>query len=252
MSISRVAVRPPEYFPRLAYCALFFAADRFVVADTFPYSRQSYQNRTRVRTPRHGDRAWQWLSVPLGAGALGRPIHAVQIDAGTDWARRHRKALQFNYGSAPFFEHYAPEVDDLLARPWPSLGDLTAATVMWAHRKLGAPSGLTLASSLPGSPATVPDVLRAARAQSLVTLGESAQRDAAHAEAAGLALGVLPFEEVPRRQNFEGFEPGMSVLDLLFNHGPKAAVVLRTGLESGYGSAAPTNRSSAPIDGPSA
>src|SRR5690606_15157503 len=45
------AVRPPEYFPRLEYAALLLAAERFVVADTFPFSRQGWQNRTRIRTP---------------------------------------------------------------------------------------------------------------------------------------------------------------------------------------------------------
>jgi hypothetical protein len=39
-------------------------------------------------------------------------------------------------------------------------------------------------------------------------------------------LDVLDFVERPRRQNFPGFEPGLSVLDLLMNYGPDAARLL--------------------------
>lgn len=226
------AVRPPEYFPRLAYCALFFAAERFVVADTLPYSRQSFQNRTRLRQP-HGAPAWQWLSIPLQAGAPGQPIGEVAFDARTRWRQRHLRALQYDYGSAPFFGHYAPQVRQLLEQPWPTLGALTTATVAWVHRMLRAPSELLTASDLPGRPANVPALLRAVGAGRLVTLPESAEADRGHAAEAGVAVEVVAYEETPRRQNFEGFEPGCSVLDLLFNYGPEAAAVLQAGLDTG-------------------
>ncbi|MDX1531695.1 MAG: WbqC family protein, partial [Rhodothermales bacterium] len=227
----RCAVRPPEYLPRLAYCALGFVADRVVLADTLPYSRQSFQNRARIRTPNPGGkrsaRAWQWLSVPLRSGAPGRPIHEVPIDAAAGWARRHEKALQFNYGTAPFFHHYAPQVAALWERPWERLADLTAESVEWTLQALGAPAALLRASALPGRPARVPALLRAAGADVLVTLPESAERDRAHAEAAGVRLQVVEVAEQPRRQNFEGFVPGLSALDLLMNYGSESAGLLQ-------------------------
>ena len=62
----------------------------------------------------------------------------------------------------------------------------------------------------------------------MLTLPESARRDA---EAVGVPVRVLRFEEVERRQVGEGFVPGLGVLDLLMNHGPAAADVLRASLE---------------------
>ena len=69
-----IAIRPPEYFPCLAYAALLLAVDCFVLADTFQYSRQSFQNRTKVRNPQ----GWQWVSIPLKGGQHGRPICQVE------------------------------------------------------------------------------------------------------------------------------------------------------------------------------
>src|SRR5690606_16828207 len=94
------AVRPPEFFPRLAYAALLLAADRFVVADTFPFSRQAWHNRTRIRTPEAP--GWQWLTVPRRHAGKGAALRAVPLDGTEPWARTHARALRYNYGMAPF------------------------------------------------------------------------------------------------------------------------------------------------------
>ncbi len=221
-----VAVRPPEYFPRLAYCALGLVVDRFVLADTFAYSRQGYQNRCRVRTPEGA----LWLTVPLAAGAPGRPIAEVAIAEGERWRGRHRKTLRHHLGGAPFWAHYRDGAEALLAAEYASLAGLTAASTAWTLGALRAPAEVVRASALPGRPAALPDVLAAAGATALVTLPESAARDRAHAEAAAVPCRVIGFEERPRRQSFAGFATGCATLDLLANHGPEAAGVLRAGV----------------------
>lgn len=221
------AVRPPEFFPRLPYAALLLAADRFVLADTFPFSRQSGQNRARIRTAQ-GPR---WMTVPRRHGGLGQPLTDVAVvDDG--WRRRHLATLRAAYGMAPFYDHVAPELADLLGRPATSLADLAADTVAWTARWLRAPAEIVRASALPGAP----DALAAAlgEADALLTLPESADGDR---QQVGVPVRVLRFHEAERRQAFPGFEPGLSVLDLVFNYGPAAADVLRegTGLDGATG-----------------
>ena len=228
------AVRPPEYFPRLAYAALLLAVERFVLADTFPFSRQGWQNRTRIRTP--GGDGRQWLTAPRRHTEAGAPLLALPLDHGTPWARTHSRALRYNYGMAPFYEHYRAGVEELLGRAWPSLGALTAATVRWTARQLGAEAEVVCASDLPGVPETLPAVWVALGEPALGapavlgTLPESAERDAERLAAYGPTVRVLCFDEPARRQNFPGFVGDLGVLDLLFNHGPAAADMLRDGV----------------------
>lgn len=216
------AVRPPEYFPRLPYAALLLAADRVVLADTFPFSRQSGHNRARVRTA--GGAAW--ITVPRQHGGLAQPLTQVApVDDG--WRRRHLATLRAAYGMAPYYDHVAPELADLLGAPHASLGALAAETVAWAARWLGSAATLVRASALPGAP----DTLAALDAGgALLTLPESADRD--RQRWAG-PVHVLRYAEGPRRQVFPGFEPDLSVLDLVFNYGPAAGDVLREGLSVG-------------------
>ena len=223
------AIRPPEYFPRLDYAALLLVADRFVLADTFTFSRQGHQNRMRIRTAQ--EPGWQWLTVPRVHAEDRRALYTVPMDEATPWARQHRRAIHYNYSMAPFYEHYRDGVDALLKQDWRSLADLTCATVAWTHRQLRAPGELLRASELPGAPGELPDVWEAlAKDEQLGTLPESAERDAERLAPLGARVRVLRFDEHARRQNFPGFVGGVSVLDLLFNYGPDAADLLREGI----------------------
>jgi hypothetical protein len=219
------AIRPPEYFPRLPVAALLLAADRFVLADTFPFSRQGAHNRARIRTSQGA----QWLTVPRAHGGETVPLVETGIVA-DGWARRHLHALRTAYGMAPFYDHLIPEIAHLVGAEYESLADLTCAATSWSARHLGATTEIVRASALPGTPATLAACWSAAGAGRLATLPESAARDARALAPLGAEAVPLRWTEPTRRQVFPGFEPGLSVLDLLMTHGPGAADVLRAGL----------------------
>ena len=217
-----IAVRPPEYFPRLEYVALMLAVDRFILADTFQYSRQSFQNRTKVRNPQ----GWQWVSVPLKGGQHGRPQCAVRIRQVEAWQKRHWKAFEYNSRPTPFFDAYEDAFAPLFTRPWTHLADLTCATVVLIHDLLGLPCTVLRASALPEAPADLKQVLDRVEQASLLAPAASAAYDA---RVIG-PLQVLHFEHPRYRQVFGGFEPGMTAFDVLFNYGPEAASIIRSGI----------------------
>ena len=203
-------------------------ADRVVLADTFPFSRQGYQNRMRIRTAQ--DPGWIWLTVPRLGGHVGEPILTVPIDEAQPWARAHRRAVHLSYSMTPYYEHYRAGVDALLTQTWPHLGALTAATTRWALDILGGTAEVDCASDLPGAPDSLSRVWEAAEAQALGTLPESAESDATQLVPLGASVRVMQFEEAARRQNFPGFVGGTSVLDLIFNYGPDAGAMLAEGI----------------------
>lgn len=227
-----IAVRPPEYWPRPAYFALMDHVDHFVLADTFQYSRQSYQNRALLRTPEGS----QWISIPLRGRQHGRPIHQVEIHGKHRWIRKHWRALTFNYRATPFFEYYEDQLRPVFDVEWKGLADLTSRTVEVTRGLLGITTTLNRASALevttgtPGTPgtsgtpaslSTLEEILAAMGDENLIVPEVASSVDGT------FAASVLDFEEAERRQNFEGFEPGMSALDLLFNYGPDALSMIR-------------------------
>ena len=205
-----LAIRPPDYFPPAAHAALLASAGRVVLADTFAFSRQSTHNRARIGTAQGP----QWITVPRGHASVGTPMNRIAV-ADDGWARRHLRALRSSYGMAPFADHLLPEVEALLAGRHASLGALAAATTAWALGRLGATPDVTLASALPGAPATLENVWQAAGRGPLLTL--TPDRDAASVP----SVCPFAFAEAPRWQVW-GDAPGLSVLDVLLTHGPDA------------------------------
>jgi hypothetical protein len=217
-----LAIRPPEYFPRLETVALMMTVERFILADTFQYSRQSFQNRTKVRNPD----GWHWVSVPLKGGQHGRPIAAVEIRPVPGWLKKHWRAFAYNYRASPFFEYYEPRFAPLFERRWTHLGALTCATVALLRDLLDLPVVLVRASSLPGRPGDLPGVLAAAGTAPLLVPEAAADYDA---EQVG-NVRVLHYDHPRYHQVFEGFEPGMTAFDVLFNYGPEARSIIASGV----------------------
>lgn len=227
MTASTLAIRPPEYFPRLEVAALLVVADRVVLADTFAFSRQAAHNRTRIVT----SQGPQWLTVPRRSGPVGAPMRDVPlVDDG--WARRHRQAIRTAYGMAPYYDHYADDVAALLAAPHATVGALAAATTLWTARMLGM-AAPAVASDLPGAPAALADVWTAGGGGTLLALPESAARDAERLAAVGGRVVTTRLDTAATyRQTFPGYVAGASSLDLLMNLGPQAAGWLRAALRT--------------------
>jgi len=169
--------------------------DRVILADTFQYSRQSFQNRARLRTPD----GWQWITVPLKGGQRGRPIAEVEIDNTVPWRGKHLRALQYNYRTTPYFEAFEDRFEAFFDRDWHTLGSVSVASIRLVCEILDIPEPLVQSEG--GRPA--PD------SQELI-LDSDRPVD---------GVAILELEPKVYRQNFAGFEPGMSVLDALFNLG---------------------------------
>lgn len=212
-----VAIRPPEYFPGLRYMALMQHVDCFVLADTMTYRRQSFQNRARLRNPQ----GWQWITIPLKAHQRGEPIHAAAINQNDPWKGKHWRAFQYNYRSTPYFEYFEPQVEPFFQREWATLGALTSASVELLHELMGLSTQLVRATDLNNTPHTIADILVAVGAEQRVVDPESPEEYTGDRSAY-----AFHFDAPTYHQNFEGFEPGMSAADLLFNYGPEARSIL--------------------------
>jgi hypothetical protein len=219
----RVAVIAPEYFPGLATAALVAAADVAVLADTTRYVRQSGQNRARLRTPD----GVQWITIPVGHGQHGRRIAEMEIRENEPWRRAHLKALQFNYGATPYFEHYFMRIEALLSMPAASLADVTVASTRLLAELMGARPRWVRSSELPGSPGDLAAILGVLDSGRLVLTGDVVVPGGA----APSGTDRFRFRAPEYRQRFPGFRPGCSVLDMLLMHGPETRHMLLSGVE---------------------
>lgn len=89
------------------------------------YEKQSFRNRCYIKGPHRIEP----LIVPVVRVHGKAPVHQVRIDYSQKWLNAHWRTIRTAYGSAAFFEYYAPEVHDLMFRKPPFLYDLNLALV---------------------------------------------------------------------------------------------------------------------------
>ena len=178
----------PEYLPRLETLLPILRVDTAVWRADKTFSRQGWQNRTRLRNPD----GWQWITVPVEHGQFGGTISETRIAYHDGWRKRHLKAVRYNYSSSPYYEHYAQDLEALL---------------MVRHETLHALNKAALDMIL--------GWLRHDVAWDLSAEPKEESTDDAPSP-------LVAFQHPRYRQNYDGFIPDMSCLDILFTNGPSA------------------------------
>jgi hypothetical protein len=114
-----MAVFPTAYFGSIAYFQqlLCFSAVEIEVWDTFP--KQTFRNRCTILTPQGEQLLTLPVEKPDGSKTLTKDI--LVSDKQQDWRTNHWRAIRSNYASAPYFEHYASDIEELIYTREPNL-----------------------------------------------------------------------------------------------------------------------------------
>ena len=222
-----VTIHQPECFPWLGFVDKAAQADVFVLLDDAQYSKNYFNNRNKVRTAQ----GWSWLTIPIETAGKASQTFAEAKMGEDGWRRKHLATWKQSYGSAPFGARYLPFIEDLYAQPLTKLGDFNTTAISFLFEQFEVKADVSLSSTLTCT-GTATDKLLAICQKLGATeylsgisgkeyLEESKFRDA------GIAVRYQDFHHPIYTQRFEPFIPALSSFDLLFNHGPEAARILR-------------------------
>ena len=222
-----LAVQSPGYFLPVEECGLLLAADVVVVADTFQFSRKTARHRAAIKTAAGA----RWLTVPVSGGSGAARICDLAIDRSQPWPEYHWRTLEYNYHNAAYFPYYAGEIERLLTSGADQLVELLEQSGEMVGRALHARTRTVLASRLEPIADRSDRVIAWARAcgadRYLLRPHELELLDRERIIAAGIALCPWEYRPAPYHQQYEGFLPGLSILDLLCNEGPAAASIIK-------------------------
>lgn len=224
MSSKRIAIVQSNYLPWKGYFDLIASVDEFVLYDDFQYTRRSWRNRNRIKTPQ----GTKWLTVPVAASPReGTRISDVRI-ASAGWAEQHLKTLRMAYGRAPYFAEIIELIERAIGPSPVHLSELNERlirsicaylgirTPIRTHRDYAAPDHRQL---------RLRDICIQAGASVYVS-GPAAKcyLDEALMRSAGIEVQWFDYSGYPDYSQLWGpFVHEVSVLDLLFNHGPGSA-----------------------------
>jgi len=228
----RLAAHQPQYLPWIGFFDKMDRVDRFILLDVVQYKKNEWQNRNRIRT-RTG---WQWLTVPVHH-RFPMTIREVTIDESNPWRRKHREALRTHHARSPFRDAVLPALEAMLEEPFESLSALNVRGIRLLAALLGVRTPISLASEVPGLPESADERLIAlcrhfGASDYLAGSGGAAYMDLGRYARASVRVTLQSFRHPVYAQAYPGFEPNLSVVDLLLNCGPGGIARIREAREA--------------------
>jgi len=225
-----LSAHQPVYLPWLGLFHKIALADLFCFFDIAQYQTKDFNNRNKIKT-HSGD---IWLSVPVESkNHFGKSVGEIRI-VQDGWQRKHLKSISMAYKKAPYFETYIGELEAILtSQSLETLSELNMAILRFATRNLEIATPIVKASDYEFKGAKSDLVLDMCVQLKAGTYIFGAQgRDYADVESFR-ASGVEPYFQDYRhpqyRQLHGEFKPYMSIVDLLFNEGPRSREILMSG-----------------------
>jgi hypothetical protein len=223
----------PTFLPWLGWFDLVDQSDVMVVLDDVAFSKQSWQQRNRIRT-RNG---LEFLSVPVKtAGRLGQKILACEL-VDQLFVPKMLMSLRTSYAKAPFFESAFTEISVALYDGASSgkLLELNCSLIRWIAQKLDVTTPMVRASELGAGGdrgehvAAICEGVGALSYLSPAGAEEYLVEDKVAFDRRGITVQIHVYEHPQYVQRFQPFIPYASAVDLIFNLGPAAAAVMRSG-----------------------
>jgi len=224
-----VSVHQPHYLPWLGYFDKIDAADVFWVLDNVQFEKNGWQNRNKIKTAD----GWMWMTVPVSV-PFGGTIADTVIADNTKWRRKHLQALVTNYARAPYFQEYRHLFETVYSRGWDRLSELNIAMLRHFVDCIGLGTDILIASDIGGLPDDPSErlarlVLEAGGDTYLAGAGSRSYLKEEPFRNAGIRIVFQTYEPAPYPQLFDGWIPGLAVVDALFNCGAGTLDVIRSG-----------------------
>jgi hypothetical protein len=228
-----VAIAQPTFLPWAGWFDLADQVDLLIVLDDVAFSKQSWQQRNRLRTAE----GLSYVTIPVRtAGKLGQRILDTEL-ASNGVIDKIIRTVSQNYSRAPHFSRYFAEFSAVLRESAAAgmLAGLNCGLIDWLSLKLCISTPRVRSSELAvegkrgALVAKLCERVGASRYVSPAGAQEYLLEDRSEFDSRGIAVELQAYEHPVYHQCFEPFIPYASVLDLLLNEGDAAAAILRSG-----------------------
>lgn len=222
----RVAIHQPEHLPWLGFFHKMADCDLYILLDSVQFTKNNYQNRNRL-VDQSGRVFWSTVPVRM-TGHTSKRIVDMEVANTQSWSRKGWLRIVCAYRHRPHFSDLAPELESILMRGHSHLIDLNLDLIEFFRRQLGICVPMVRSSTLE---------IEGSRSDLLLSICKSVGADTYLSGPSGrnyldtaifLAAGIALDFHVFKHPTYSApiFQPYLSTLDLLFNHGPRSREIL--------------------------
>jgi len=229
----KMSIMQPAYLPWLGFFDRVEASDLLIILDNVlldTNSKTRFTNRNKIRTKE----GWIWLSLPMKTKGLFGKVLIKDIEiADNNWKAKHWKAIETNYSKANYFRKYASDLEEIYKQEWNKMQDLLDLLTNYFFNVLQINVPVIKASSIP---------VKGQKSELILELCKYQRAKLYYSGVFGRDyLELNKFEENNIEvlfheyrypiydQVYKGFEPYMSILDILFNYGERSMEIIKQG-----------------------
>ena len=202
---------PVFYFPPIPWFVAALREEKLYLDLNQAYRKQRYFSRMDILGPNQVIT----LSLPVERRSKRIPIKDKRISFAENWQKQHWRSLYYSYKNSPYFPYYSDILETYYEKQQAHLGAFLL-------------EGIHICFSMLGHS---PDIHVGELEQSVQAAGIDYRKEF-HTDPSSLPGWFKPraYEQV-----FEGFTPGLSILDLLFNLGPESRSFLKDSFVDTHG-----------------
>ena len=202
--MNSLAILPSTYFGPIQFYQKLFHYDNCIIEHHENYIKQTYRSRCDIYSPN----GLLTLSVPLIKRNKRQIIKDTKISYEDDWQLLHWRSIESSYRRSPFFEYYEDDLRYLFfEKKYTFLIDLNEEAQKQMLELIQKKITYSFSSEYIVKYENTDDYREIISPKNHLTTDE--------------LFTVKPYNQVFETRY--GFIPNLSILDLLFNQGPKAA-----------------------------
>ena len=214
----KTALLSSAYFGPVQWYQKLHRYDRCLIEQYDNFVKQTYRNRCIIPTTNGIQALSIPVSCPQGSQLSKTPMRDVRISDHGNWRHIHWNALCSAYGESPFFDYYQDDFRPFFERKWTFLFDFNMEIILKMVELLDIRPKISLTTAFLSDASMAENAIE----NSLI----DDFRDVIRPKHPGLDSDFMsrPYYQVYQQKY--GFQPNMSILDLLFNEGNEAILWL--------------------------
>ena len=220
----------PLYMPWLGFFHKIILADVVCILDEVQFADRDYIHRNKIKTPQGS----KWLTIYVNKkDHFNKKINQIEIfDDG--WQSHHLSLLHQSYSKAPFYETYINRLSAILEeKKYSNLIDLDMILLEFFFVELSIETKIVMLSNLKIQ-GKKSDLILSACEELGAEVYISGQNGVDYLKVedfnlANIKVAVQHYEHPTYAQTHGDFIPYLSVIDLLFNFGPKSRDIIMSG-----------------------
>ncbi len=224
-----VSIHQPNFIPWIGYFFKIYKSDTFVILDNVQFTKNSLINRNQIKTPQGA----AWLTLPVEqSGKFGQTIKECRIHNKELTVKKTISTLQSNYSRAPYFKDHINKLSVLMNEAGESLCEMNISIIRWLIRELEIETKIVLSSDLDAVQGESTERLvsiceKLGATNYLAGLGAKKYQEDQLFKENNIEIINTPFKYPQYHQQWGDFTPNLTILDVLFNCGPKTKTILQ-------------------------